>query len=367
MEFSDITSSITRFLDENNRKSALKMFKTSGDVRVKFYGKISSFIAAGVPIMKILSTIERQKAKGKSPDKDPEYVVVTYLLDQINSGEKFSNALKSVVPGEEFLLISTGEKSGQLSKNIGICIGIINDNAVIKKTVSSALTYPSIMVLSLIALFYGLGAKMLPTLESVAPVSDWSAQGRILHMLATWVVDNVFFIFAFIIIFATVIVLTLPRLVNEFRTKYLDNIHPYKMYRTIQSTFFLMSMSSLLSSGVKASDSLVFLQENSKPYTAYQIEKMIVRLTSGAKAATVIATEFLGEAADDIELYGMAGQFDEALMNTAILSKEKTKESIDTFSARVGTIMFALIGLSTVWSISAFLSISSSIALSQAN
>lgn len=356
----------TDWLAESNARSALSAFRKRGEYRILFYKKISSFLSAGVPIMKILGAIKSQKERKKSPDKDSEYVVVMDILEKINSGEKFSEAIKELIPSQEYLLISAGEKSGDIPGNLKLCMNMIEDSVKIKSTARKALAYPITMAFAIIALFYGLGVKMLPTLESVAPVTDWSVSGQMLHGVATWVVDNIVYLLSFIIIFIVSVWVSLGRLVNDFRVNYLDRVHPWKIYRSVQSTFFLMSMSSLLSSGIKASDSLKFLQESSSPYTKFQIEEMIHRLSSGATASRVISTKFLGEAADDIELYGMAGNFDEALMYTAQLSRIKVLELMDKASSRFGMVMFGLVGATVVWSISSFLSISSSIAMSQA-
>ncbi len=354
------------WLADSTKRSALSAFSKRGAYRILFYKKISSFLSAGVPIMKILNAIKTQKERKKNPYKDSEYVVVMEVLGKINAGEKFSEAMKPMVPSQEFLLISAGEKSGDIPGNLKLCMNMIEDSAKIIATARKAITYPLTMAFAIIALFYLLGTKMLPTLESVAPVTDWSVSGQMLHGVATWVVSNVIYLLGTIIGFIVAVWVSLSKLVNSFRVDYLDRVHPWKIYRSVQATFFLMSMSSLLSSGIKASDSLRFLRASSGAYTQFQIDEMIDRLSSGATASRVIATKFLGEAADDIELYGMAGDFDQALMYTAQLSRVKVLELMEKVSGIFGMVMFGLVGMTVVWSISSFLSISSSIAMSQA-
>jgi type II secretory pathway component PulF len=205
---------------------------------------------------------------------------------------------------------------------------------------------------------------MLPTLVSVAPVSDWSASGQLLYSVSNAVADNVMFVFIFIGSFLTFVKISLDKLINDFRVDVLDNYQPYKIYRDIQASFFLLTMGSLLKSGIKTSDALKFLQKSSSPYSAYQIGIMIKRLSMGMQAGAVIATPFLGDAGDDIELYGQSSQFDEALTNTAESTKIKLTLKIEKVSQLFGTIMFVIVGASAVWGIQSFLSISGSIAKS---
>jgi len=358
----DIDASLAQMGVNSQKKNFLK----NGEIRASYYTKVSSFISAGVPIMKVLFAIKQQKERRKKPEKDTEYVVTVYLLGRMSEGYGFSDALREIIPGDEYMLISAGEKSGELPKNIAmVCQGII-DNGKIKKAIKGALMYPSVMVVMLIGLYYALGAKMLPTLVNIAPVTDWAPEGRLLYHVSNAIVDNISIIISTIILLVIFLIWSVKHLVNDFRLDYMDRVHPYKIYRTIQSTFFLLAMGSLLKSGIKTSTALTFLKENSNKYTKAQISIMIERLAAGLTASAVISTQFLGESADDIELYGMAGNFDQALVNTANLAKEKTEESISSFSQAFGTIMFMMVGLSAVWGIYSFLGISNSIAMSQA-
>lgn len=366
MQFSEIEDKVNDFLQNSARNSALKSFKGSGEMRISFYDKISSFLTAGVPIMKILDAIVTQRMRKKKYQQDKDYLIISDILKNMSAGSRFSDALKDMIPAEEYLLISAGEKSGSLTANISLCVLTIRDSAEIRSSVKGAVTTPFIYIAMLLGLFYALGAGMLPTLVDVAPVSDWSSSGQTLHSLATFIVNYIAYIIGSIFLLAFGLIWALPNLRTDFRYDYLDNVNPFKMYRTIQATFFLLALGSLLSSGIKTSESLKFLHNNAKPYTKKHIAHMIQRLSSGANASEVIATRFLGDSADDIELYGLSGQFDQALINTANHSKVRTKESIETFSKAFGGIMFGLIGLSAVWGISSFLSISSSIASSQA-
>lgn len=363
----DLINDLNNWDFERNRKSLLGSFKSNGDTRISFYDKVSSFIKAGVPIMKVLKAFDRQKKKRKKYEKDPEWQVVNHLITQMNNGYSFSKGLEEIIPANEFLLMAAGEKSGTLPKNLALCAQMIKDNQLISKAVRSATTYPTFMFVALIGLFYALGAGMLPTLEKVAPVEDWSLQGQMLHTVANAIVNNIPYIATTVITLFIAIKMSLSRLVHPFRLKYLDRVHPYKIYRTIQSTFFLLAIGSLLKSGIKTSEALAFLYDKSPPYTKAQVGIMLDRLSMGLPAAAVIATEFLGDSADDIELYGMSGDFDDALILTAEKSKEDTTDAINTFSSRFGSLMFGLVGLSAVWGISSFLSISSSIAKSQAS
>lgn len=367
MQLSELGHDIDEFLNNMKRRSALKSFRGNGISRISFYEKISSFLAAGVPIMKILDAIVTQKKRKKKYKSNGDYIVMSDIIQKMSSGARFSDALRDLVPAEEYLLISAGEKSGSLPKNIELCTLTIRDSAEINASVRGAITTPFIYIAMLLGLFYALGEGMLPTLEDVAPVSDWSASGQSLHALSTFIVNYIFVIIVTVISLVVGLIYALPNLKADFRYDYLDNINPFKMYRTIQSTFFLLALGALLSSGIKTSESLTFLHANAKPYAKKHIEQMIARLSSGAKASEVIATRFLGDSADDIELYGLSGQFDEALINTANHSKVRTKKAIESFSSIFGGVMFGIIGLSAVWGISSFLSISSSIAASQAN
>ena len=91
------------WLADSTKRSALSAFSKRGAYRILFYKKISSFLSAGVPIMKILNAVKTQKERKKNPYKDSEYVVVMEVLEKINAGEKFSEAMKPMVPSQEFL------------------------------------------------------------------------------------------------------------------------------------------------------------------------------------------------------------------------------------------------------------------------
>ena len=347
---------------EYQKKSRLKKFTATGEIRISFFEKLASFTSSGVPVMSILKSIMKQKARNKK--EDPEYHACLFVFSGMNAGLKFSEAIKPLIPSNEYLLLAASEKSGELPSHLLICANNIKDKDKITKTIKGAVTYPSVMLCMLIGLFYGLANNMLPTLVSVAPVSDWSSGGQLLYSVSNSVKDNILFVIFGILGVITVLGLTLTRLVNDFRVTKLDKFQPYKIYRDIQASFFLLTMGSLLKSGIKTSDALQFLKKSASPYTAFQIDIMIKRLAMGMQAGSVIATPFLGDSGDDIELYGQSSQFDRALTITAETSKIKLTEKIESVSAGFGTIMFVIVGASAVWGIQSFLSISGSIAKS---
>lgn len=347
---------------EYQKSSKLKKFTGTGEIRISFFEKLASFTSSGVAVMAILKSIMKQKSRGKK--EDPEYHACLFVFTGMSAGKKFSEAIKPLIPSSEYLLLAASEKSGELPAHLLICANNIKDKEKISKTIKGAVSYPAVMLMMLIGLFYGLANNMLPTLVSVAPVSDWSEGGKLLYSVSNGVKDNILFVF--IGVFGTIITLylTMTRLVNDFRINKLDNFQPYKIYRDIQASFFLLTMGSLLKSGIKTSDALAFLKKSADPYTAYQIDIMIKRLSMGMQAGSVIATPFLGDSGDDIELYGQSSQFDQALTITAETSKIKLTEKIESVSSGFGTIMFVIVGASAVWGIQSFLSISGSIAKS---
>lgn len=366
MGIHELFDRIDNWTTESNKNSHLNLFKKKGLLRISFYGKISSFIAAGVPIMKVLKAISKQKKKKKKPEKSTEFIITEFIIHRMNAGYKFSDAIAPIIPSSEALLISSGEKSGTITENLLLATDTIKNSADIKSSVIKAISYPIVMFFVLIGLFFALGVGMLPTLKNLAPVEDWGSSGIALNFVASFFVDYIYVILGVVISIGVAISWLLPNFVNDFRINHLDNIQPFKLYRDIQSTFFLLAMGSLLKSGVKTSDSLSFIRNNSDKYVRAQLDIMIKRLASGARASEVISTTFLGESADDIELYGLSGEFDKALVDTAILSKEKTTKSIATFSSIFGGIMFGIVAMSTMWGIGSFLAVSSSIAKSQA-
>ena len=353
----DFIVKITNILNESNRKSALRQFRKDGNFRKSFYEKIASFTEAGIPIMKIIQLMINQKKRKKSHKKDIEFIVMSNILKSMSAGSKFSSALSASIPPDEHLLLASAEKSGSLPKHLRMCSIQITDNQKIKSSIRSALTYPAFLIIVMIGLFAGLGGKMLPTIVDVAPVSEWPGHGQVLYAVSTIIYENV--VQALMLIFGSLILIfiSLSHLTIDFRYSVLDRLQPWKLYRDIQATTFLLSLGSLMHSGVKTSDALKFIHKNSNKYTRHHLIIMIKRLASGQQAGQVIATNFIGESRDDIELYSLASQFDAALIQTAESGKIKLMKSIDTFSKVLTTSLFAIVAGSAVWGIFSFLQI----------
>ena len=133
--------------------------------------------------------------------------------------------------------------------------------------------------------------------------------------------------------------LSLPKLYGSYRV-FLDKIPPWSIYKRIQSGYFLINLSAMLSSGVSPIKSLESMSKLANPYFKWHLKKMIAGISSGKKEGDALNTGFIPEEMmDDIIDYGRLSSFSLGIQRVGERAIEKTSIFLKTASTIVKNII----------------------------
>lgn len=153
--------------ESSDKDSFLRVLGTSNvkaSDLVLFTKQFHSMLVAGIPILKILSTLEQQTENVSLKQ------AVSKIIKDINQGSSLSDAMQKFPKIFDSLycdMIRAGEISGTVPIVLERLIYIIEHEAKVKADIKSALRYPTIVLVALVGAFIGLLTFVIPTFANV--------------------------------------------------------------------------------------------------------------------------------------------------------------------------------------------------------
>ena len=315
--------------------------------RLRVYRLIASMLSDGKPLDASLNRLHKQWAKRKHPLArmlhrwlhGPDGSRNAGLL----SGNRFSDVIRSDVPSQELFLISAGERSLELVTGLQKAVMVTQGKAAIKKAMIP-LVYPSLVLAMVIFMSVLFSIKLIPIMVKTLPAENWMGLARLLYLYANfvrnfWLVGGIA-----IVLIAMLSVWSLPRLTSPIR-KYLNHIPPWSIYQTYETAAFMISLSSLLSTGIPLTNALASIREHAPRWTSTHITEMLYRIQAGKPYGEAIDTGFLDvNTADLVYIYAEGTEFDKGIMQIGERSIDEALESIKAKAAVANPIILALAG-----------------------
>lgn len=316
--------------------------------RIKLFRRLRRFAARGYDLVTPLE--EGLSRARQSRRRKGAAMVYESLLYSIHSGERFSDALNGRIPGAERMAIAAGEESGRMDDGFEMAEFVATANRDLLGSVKKALVYPAMLVLVLIALLLVVAYLLMPQLSQMFPVPQWPIYARVLYHLGNAVRDWGLLAAGAAVVASALAVASLPRWTGGLRG-WLDNwIPPWVIYRQIQGSLMLVTMSGLVRAGTPFDEALRQMIRISSPWLVAHLEVMLKAMANGDRAADAFATGLLNDdIMDDLVAYDRAGDLADAIGYLGRDGVEIVSEHVGLISrAAAGAIMVA-VGGGIVW------------------
>lgn len=293
--------------------------------------------------------------------KDPEFYFLIAALQKISEGSKASDCFEGWVGAEELLLIRAGEEK-DLSKALELSVGLMRRTKEIKSITRKSAVAPLIYFTAVNGLLLFFAIRMSPILLDLLPLEQWPGGGRALYNVSDTIYSYWYLIYGIFIALMILMVKTLPMWANKGRDV-VDGVFIWDVYRRVTASTFVVSLSTLLKSGVKLSTALQSIYDLSSKYQKRQIAFMLNNLKQMGDSGQALTKDvtFLRDIGDEILIYSQANDFadsieivgNEAMDDTIIKVESMSK----TFS---GLLKLAVFGV-VVWVLVTFFSITNEI------
>jgi type II secretory pathway component PulF len=284
-------------------KVSIAKFLFNTSIRLSVFEKLASFMASGIPIVDVLKILEREYLSLKDVFDVRPFVMRCWIKSMDEQGMTFSQALEGWVPASERMLISSGEDSGDIEDAFKNCIETTTATKTMVSTIIGKLTYPIILIVLLFIIIALFSLKIVPILTSISPPSQWPSASQDLYTISEFTTHNWYWVLLGVISSVIIITKSLGTLTGPVRS-ILNKVPPYSMYRSFQSSVLIMSLSSMMRSGVPIEESLKSIAKASNMYIRKEINKVLKRMASGMVEGEAFKTNFFdNETKVDIAVY----------------------------------------------------------------
>ncbi len=238
----------------------------------------------------------------------------------VANGRAFSEAVAPWVSPVEASIIAAGERSGTLREAFKDATDLITGVSKIKWLVVGGTIYPALLAGVIGYILYIIQGKLVPSLEKVAPPETWPGAAAVMYDLSRFTSNFGIPLVVFSIALIVAAIVSLPRLTGNLRY-HLDRVPPWSVYRQVQGSTLLLTVGTLIKSGIKLHDALLLLRENANPYLTERLDAVILGTTKGLNFGEALeAAEFRFPDIESIRFVRILARregFDTSLINYA--------------------------------------------------
>lgn len=211
---------------------------------------------------------------------------------KLRSGEfAVHEALDSITTVDDRCFLYAEDKV----KDLGTLLQLAYDTSIRREKLVSAIAKPFTMPLYLLVMTCGIlivgGTVMLPNFTTLLPIKEWEYPSRVVYSIGQ-------FLLKYWPVFALCLVAVLgwvswsmANLTNEFRNRYLDRVFPWSVYKSLQSSSFILNLAAMFKAKVPILDAVKGYEHVSAPYASSFANLMRRRLESEQTASDMHALD----------------------------------------------------------------------------
>jgi type II secretory pathway component PulF len=308
--------------------------------------KLAELLHYGTPILRALTSFrDRYRDRGHPLEK-----LFSDVLQRMNSGASFDEAIQPWIPQTEVMLIRGGIKGNRLPKSLRECASIITARRQIMKSVKSAVAMPVVLILLLCILFFIVAGYLMPRVAMVQDTTEFTGLGGLLFSVSTFVASGGgIFLLIGIVAVVVGIVFSMPNWTGRYRV-FADSIPPWSIYRLVVGSMWLYTMSTLLKANVSLnlilSDSLQsgFLQ----PWLRERVELLNRLFQSDVNFGSLLIKLNMNfpdkELLEELAVYATLPNFSDQFHEIATDWLTEGVEKVERQSAILNNVLFIIIG-----------------------
>lgn len=312
--------------------------------RADFYYDLGATLQDRVPLITTLRKYE-MRARLRKPRTVPMYA---QMLKGLQTGS-LSYALEGIASPMEQTLIDATQAAGDAS----MADGLLFMSTMVEKTdrmlasIRKALFYPCGLLLLFSAMLTAFALSAVPVLAELMPPERWPLSGRILYAVSMVITHHGVVIAIALVSCFVAFVLSLPRWTGPLRS-WLDRRLPYSLYRDYSGSLLLISLASMMRSGVSLRSALERAMKFSSPWMRWHIRRVLGNLSrpNAPHFGQAFSTGMLSPHMED-RVQDASERRDpvEAFVRMGISTVDRMATYIDRRAAQLNSFMLVFCGL----------------------
>lgn len=292
------------------------LLEFNAKARERLYRKVAQLLKNGVSLDRSLLQIAMIEEKRKHR---ATAAVMRRWRTSIENGMNFGQCISPYVPPGESLLLETGSNSGRLQEAFMNAAECVAQQRRVKSAIIASASYPLLLITILIAALALASYNIIPAFGEVLPLDQWQGTAALVASAAANIRAHGLTLLGGLIVFVALVTWSLARWTGPTRN-WVENIVPYSVYRMWQGSAFLLSVASLMSSGVKLDDNaLRRIAAHATPYLQERITAIARQLSAGLNLGDAMAATNMdfpdAELIDDLRIYATLKGFETNLYN----------------------------------------------------
>ncbi len=336
--------------NKTDRRRTLFSFGIKQKLPVQVARQLASLLKGGVPLFQALSIIANQL------DSPAEREILGYVRDQVRGGAALSEALKAY-PGIFDRLfvysVQAGEKAGALDSILNYQADLLENRAMVRGEIRTALTYPAIMALVGTAVLLFLIGYVVPMVMKIFDRMNQQlpAATRLLLALTNLVNNYLLVILAVGALSVVIVVQWVKRSSNGRKAvdTFLLKAPVYgQLYQMILISRFAKIVSTLLRSGVHMLQSLLVVSSTIRnTVMSGAVSNMAEMVERGADLSMALrqSRAFPPYVADMVTVGETSGNLEELLETVSVYYDTRAKQKIAMLTAMVEPLIIVVMGL----------------------
>lgn len=329
------------------RNYLLRTFVFTHNRRVNLYRNLEMITGSGVSLNETIRLLSSKFRKHMPNSFMP--LIMDEWLKSMAMGKPFVQTLAPWAPGWEMLLLRAGG-TAQMTQMFKYVAELSNNIIRLKSGLVSAIRYPMFALLMLFALMYVFAYYVIPSLSTFLSPDKWPPVTKSLFVFTTGFTQHIIWILLSVAGVIALIVRSLSQLRASPARRILNRIPPWSIYKQFHGSIFLLSLASLLRSGISISQSLDMIRAGSSPYVASLIIVMQAKLQAGRPAGEAIQSElFDTETKINLEVYADADKLEEGIQVLAQEQLEAQILKLATAAKMLGNAILLLVVAFIAW------------------
>lgn len=267
----------------------------------------------------------------------------------MSSGMALNRALGTYTPVEENLLITSGQRSGNLSDGFLMAVSLLDARRKIRRATVSALASPLLLAVLCILLLYFVAFVFVPGLRQLSDPARWTGTARSLHEISVFLASPIgMSLFGGIVFMGIGVPLSMPFWTGKLRV-WLDKYPPFSIYRMTVGSMWLFSVATQMRSGASVREVLdAMLNMNLTPWLHERVAATRDAYEGGTSLGEALLETGLGfpdqELVNDLCVYATLPGFDAQVFSVASEWLEDSLESIQNQAGIINVMGFIFIG-----------------------
>ena len=295
-------------------------------VRRRIWKRLAAQIKHGMPLDQALR-LQRDRSAAK-----PAGRVFSAIYAAIDSGHPLRIALEPFAPVNEVLLISSGQKAGNLPEGFVMATEIIDAVEKLRRAVIRATAMPLLLFFLTLLLLVVVALYMIPEFSLLTDPKKWQGSAKTIYVISNFIASpwgaltiSLLALSPFALFFS------FPRWTGRLRTR-LDQFPPFSIYRLIVGSVWMFSVATFMRAGMPIRDILdSMLSSRLSPWLRERVTAISEIYDTGKNLGESMQLAGFNfpdsELIDDLLVYATLPEFDEHLYG---MSKDWLKDGVET-------------------------------------